>query len=45
MNDISTELFNILKGAGYKMRLYTIDGVETLNVEEATRLYLSLIHI
>lgn len=39
MNDISTELFNILKGAGYKMRLYTVDGVETLNVEEATRLY------
>jgi hypothetical protein len=39
MNDISTEIFNILKGEGYKMRLYTIDGVETLNVEEATRLY------
>jgi len=39
MNDISTEIFNILKGAGYKMRVYTEDGVETLNVEEATRLY------
>lgn len=39
MDTLSTEIFNILKGADYKIRLYTEDGQETLNTEEAARLY------
>lgn len=39
MESLSTEIFNILKGAGYKIRLYGDNGKETLDTEEATRLY------
>lgn len=39
MDDISQELFNILKGANYKLRLFTQDGHKTLEPSEATRFY------
>ena len=39
METLSTEIFNILKGAGYKIRLYDEEGKETLDTDEATRLY------
>ena len=39
MEQLSTEIFNILKGANYKLRLFTVDGKKTLESEEATRFY------
>lgn len=39
MNELSEELFNILKGANYKLRLFTGEGVKTLQPKEATRFY------
>ena len=39
MDELSEELFNILKGANYKLRLFTGEGVKTLQPKEATRFY------
>lgn len=39
MNDIANEIFNILKGANYKLRLFTKDGTSTLDDANATRFY------
>lgn len=39
MNDVSEDIFNILKGAKYKLRLFTEQGKKTLNPEEAHRFY------
>ena len=39
MTSIAEEIFNILKGANYKVRLFTADGIKTLTPEEATRFY------
>jgi len=39
MNEIANEIFNILKGANYKLRLFTSEGIKTTNPEEATRFY------
>ena len=39
MNELAEELFNILKGANYKLRLFTAEGIKTLQPEEATRFY------
>ena len=39
MTNIADEIFNILKGSNYKVRLFTSEGIKTLNPEEATRFY------
>jgi len=39
MDQISNEIFNILKGANYKLRLFTLAGAKTLDPSEATRFY------
>ena len=39
MTSIAEEIFNILKGANYKVRLFTADGIKTLTPGEATRFY------
>jgi hypothetical protein len=39
MDEISQEIFNLLKGANYKLRLFTQDGHKTLEPSEASRFY------
>lgn len=39
MDTLAEEIFNILKGAGYSLRLFNDQGVKTLNAKEATRFY------
>jgi len=39
VTNIADEIFNILKGSNYKVRLFTSEGIKTLNPEEATRFY------
>jgi hypothetical protein len=39
MEQLSDEIFNVLKGANYKVRLFTMDGKNTLDSKEATRFY------
>jgi hypothetical protein len=39
VEEIAQEIFDILKGANYKLRLFTSAGQKTLNPEEATRFY------
>lgn len=39
MEQLSQEIFNILKGANYKLRLFTDAGIKTLEPTEATRFY------
>ena len=39
MDHIAEEIFNILKGANYQLRLFTSEGQKTLNADEATRFY------
>lgn len=39
MKDLANEIFNILKGANYKLRLFTMDGTKTMDADEATRFY------
>ena len=39
METIADEIFNILKGAGYSLRLFNSEGVKTLDAQEATRFY------
>lgn len=39
MEKLADEIFNILKGANYKLRMFTMDGASTLDSEEATRFY------
>ena len=38
-NQLANELFNIIKGSGYKVKLFTEEGQKTTNVDEATRFY------
>lgn len=39
MEDLATDIFNILKGANFKLKLFNSEGVKTLNPEEANRFY------
>ena len=39
MEQIAEEIFNILKGANYKLRLFTSEGIKTTDPEQATRFY------
>jgi hypothetical protein len=39
VEEISNEIFSILKGANYKLRLFTNDGTKTIDASEATRFY------
>lgn len=39
MENLSNEIFSILKGANYKLRLFTVDGTKTLDADDATRFY------
>lgn len=39
MQELTTELFNIIKGAGNKVKLFTGEGQKTTNPDEATRIY------
>jgi len=39
VEQLASEIFAILKGANYKLRLFTADGVKTMDPEEATRFY------
>jgi len=39
VEQLADEIFNILKGANYKLRLFTRDGTKTLDSDEATRFY------
>ena len=39
MEQLASEIFAILKGANYKLRLFTADGLKTMDPEEATRFY------
>ena len=38
-NTVSTKIFKILKGHGYKLKLYTDEGMETVDPEEARWFY------
>lgn len=39
MEQLASEIFSILKGANYKLRLFTAAGIKTMDPEEATRFY------
>lgn len=39
MEDLAVDIFNILKGANFKLKLFNSEGVKTLNPEEANRFY------
>ena len=39
LDNLAEEIFNILKGANYQLRLFTSEGKKTLNADEATRFY------
>lgn len=39
MENLANEIFNILKGANYKLRLFDMEGQKTLDPELATRFY------
>lgn len=39
MRNLAEEIFNILKGANYKLRLFTSEGIKTTQPEQATRFY------
>lgn len=41
LNTISEEVFKILKGNGYRLQLFTIDGTKTVDPAEAARFYIS----
>ena len=37
--DLATEIFNIIKGSGQNIKLFTAGGQKTTNPDEATRFY------
>lgn len=39
MEELANQIFDILKGANYKLRLFTESGIKTINPDEATRFY------
>ena len=39
LENLAEEIFNILKGANYQLRLFTSEGKKTLDAGEATRFY------
>ncbi len=39
LENLAEEIFNILKGANYQLRLFTSEGKKTLDANEATRFY------
>lgn len=39
VDKVAEEIFNVLKGANYKLRLFTSDGIKTTKASEATRFY------